>query len=158
MKKAQIMGQPIIFIFIAIVAILTLTLGIKYVYKLKVLGEETQVVRELKEIEADLQRIYQLSYQSSEKFTYSFPSSVNKICFLKESRDINRLDLEEQERIYIESSTNKNVFIFTEPMGKYRTTYSKFVGTTNCFGIDGKIDLIFTNNGQTVTITQVTIS
>jgi len=158
MKKAQIMGQPIIFIFIAIVAILTLTLGIKYVYKLKVLGEETQVVRELKEIEADLQRVYQLSYQSSEKFTYSFPSSVNKICFLKESRDINRLDLEEQERIYIESSTNKNVFIFTEPMGKYRTTYSKFVGTTNCFGIDGKIDLIFTNNGQTVTITQVTIS
>ena len=158
MKRAQIMGQPIIFIFIAIVAILTLTLGIKYVYKLKVLGEETQVVRELKEIEADLQRIYQLSYQSSEKFTYSFPSSVNKICFLKEPRDINRLDLEEREKIYIESSTNKNVFIFTEPMGKYRTTYSKFVGTTNCFGIDGKIDLIFTNSGQTVTITQVTIS
>ena len=158
MKKAQIMGQPIIFIFIAIVAILTLTLGIKYVYKLKVLGEETQVVRELKEIEADLQRVYQLSYQSSEKFTYSFPSSINKICFLKDPRDMNTLDLEEQERIYIESSTNKNVFIFTEPMGKYRTTYSKFVGTTNCFGIDGKIDLIFTNNGQTVTITQVTIS
>ena len=158
MKKAQIMGQPIIFIFIAIVAILTLTLGIKYVYKLKVLGEETQVVRELKEIEADLQRVYQLSYQSSEKFTYSFPSSINKICFLKDPRDMNTLDLEEQEEIYIESSTNKNVFIFTEPMGKYRTTYSKFVGTTNCFGIDGKIDLIFTNNGQTVTITQVTIS
>ena len=158
MKRAQIMGQPIIFIFIAIVAILTLTLGIKYIYKLNETSKETQVVRELKEIEADLQRIYQLSYQSSEKFTYSFPSSVNKICFLKEPRDINRLDLEEREKIYIESSTNKNIFIFTEPIGKYRTTYSKFVGTTNCFEINGRIDLIFTNGGQTVTITQVNTS
>ena len=157
MKKAQIMGQPIIFIFIAIVAILTLALGINYVYKLRLLGEETQIVRELKEIESDLQRVYQLSYQSSERFMYTFPSSVTKICFLEEPGNINELktsDLEEQEKNYIQEKNN--IFIFTEPLVKYRAIYSEIVGTTKCFQIDNKIDLIYTNNGHKVTITQIT--
>ena len=153
MKKAQIMGQPIIFIFIAIVAILTLTLGIKYVYKLKVLGEETQVVRELKEIESDLQRVYQLSYQSSEKFAYSFPSSVNKICFLETPTDLGPINnIDSNQKNYIKLSTGKNLFIFSDAKLKERSSFSELIGTTQCFDIENKISLILTNQGKKVII------
>lgn len=112
MKKAQILSQPIIFIFILVVSALVLFFGIRAVLNLQQrasLIELTTSVNDLKDI---TQQYYSFSEGSSTEITISFPADIKYICIGNNQNipdNVKKYDQYITE--YIAASPDYNLFV-----------------------------------------------
>lgn len=81
-KKAQIFGEPFIFIFAIVVAAMVLMFGIKIYYQLSERADFAQVADIAQRINEDIITFYNLEEGSSNMFSYVFPNTVDCICFV----------------------------------------------------------------------------
>lgn len=81
-KRAQIFGEPFIFIFAIVVAAMVLVFGIKIYYDLNERADFAQIADIVQRINEDVTTFYNLEEGSSNKFTFTFPNSVECFCFI----------------------------------------------------------------------------
>jgi len=81
-KKAQIFGEPFIFIFAIIVAAMVLIFGIKIYYDLSERADFAQVADIAQRINENIITFYNLEEGSSNTFKYVFPNTIDCICFV----------------------------------------------------------------------------
>ncbi|MBI2498609.1 hypothetical protein HYV88_00025 [Candidatus Woesearchaeota archaeon] len=83
-KKAQIFGEPFIFIFAIIVAAMVLIFGIKIYYDLSERADFAQVADIAQRINENIITFYNLEEGSSNTFKYVFPNTVECFCFIQD--------------------------------------------------------------------------
>ncbi|MEK6952760.1 MAG: hypothetical protein AABX29_07130 [Nanoarchaeota archaeon] len=82
-KKAQIFGEPFIFIFAIIVAAIVLIFGIKIYYDLSERANFAQVADIAQRINENIITFYNLEEGSSNTFKYVFPNTIECFCFVQ---------------------------------------------------------------------------
>ncbi len=154
MKKADLMAQPFIFIFIAFIAVLVLVFGVQQIINIKNLGEETQIKEQISKVKADIVEIYDLSYGTSQKYAYTFPKYVKKLCFINKENIPSILTQEEKnEVISFQESSSNNIFLFMEKKPTLTEKTTIRVESSKCFNtISGRLEITLRNNGQTVVV------
>ena len=134
-KKAQLLGQPFIYIFAIIVAALVLVFGTKAILDLKEkqeLAELTTFVTKLKE---DVAAYYRFDIGSSKELNLNLPRKVKKVCFTE-----NKLEI------------FPKVFFLNE----FKIPYLKPVETPLCIDTNGKLKAIIETKPRYVEIRRIT--
>jgi len=158
MKKGQIFGQPLMYIFFAIVAVLILGFGIKLAVDFSNLGNDVTIKVFKEDIEKKVNIVYSDSFESSISLAdIKVPSTIREICFLDSSKkevDFNDV-IDEGLRKVIQASyeaiSDNNVFIKGEELEISRISVLVLDEALVCDDLsDGKIDIKLINSGQTV--------
>jgi len=84
-KKAQIFGEPFIFIFAIVVAAMVLAFGINVYYDLSERADFAQAADVVQRINENIITFYNLEEGSQNTFTFQFPSTIDCICFVGEN-------------------------------------------------------------------------
>jgi hypothetical protein len=161
MKKGQIMGQPLVYVFIAIVAILVLFFGIRMVMQLVGLEEEVSGKAFYGDIKGKFDSVYTDSMGSVVFLDdVRVPNELKEICFMDRNygaidlSSISDPDLKNILEIYSDSDFDENVFIyFGGPVGSEEYTIEKLdvpEGLVCDSLLDSKINVKFVNQGQRV--------
>jgi|SRR3989344_9568300 len=154
MKKAQVTALPISYIFIAVIAAIILIFGAKVIKDFYSLSEKAQTKKELQNLQNDIKRVYYLSKDSSQSYTYTFPSTISEICFrgdIHEGKD--------PSNPIINNIVDSNIFLFqvSNLIEKENIAYlTPPEATIQCFSTpNGRLNIILTNNGNYVSLTRV---
>jgi len=158
MKKGQILGQPIMYIFFAIVAVLILGFGIKMAVDLKDFGDDVTSKVFFEDIEKKINSVYSDSYGSVVSLNdLKIPSEFREICFLDSSESdidlslVNNEDLRKIINSSYDSLSEKNVFAIGESLEIREFDKLDLDVALVCDDlIDGKIDVKLINGGQVV--------
>ena len=158
MKRGQILGQPIMYIFYAIVAVLILGFGIKMAVDLSLFGGDITMKAFKEDINKKANAVYSDSFGSVVSLAdIKVPSSVYELCFLDSSEfDINLSvvndgGLKQALNSSYAIMSDKNVFIKGETLELERISVLDLDDALICDDLsDGSVDIKFINEGQTI--------
>jgi hypothetical protein len=158
MKRGQILGQPIMYIFYAIVAVLILGFGIKMAVDLSIFGGDITMKAFKEDINKKANAVYSDSYGSVVSLAdIKVPSSVSEICFLDSSEFDIDLSIVQDDGLkqVLNSSYNvmsdKNIFIKGETLELGKISVLDLDETLICDDLtDGSVDINFISEGQTI--------
>jgi len=161
MKKGQIMGQPLVYVFIAIVAVLVLFFGIRMILQLVDLEDDVSYTAFYGDVKGKFDSVYTDSMGSVAFLDdVRVPNGLKEVCFM--DRDYGEIDvslvdnvgLRENLVIYSDSDFDENVFIYWEGTAGYDAyTIEKLdvpEGLVCDSLLDSKINVKFVNQGQKV--------
>jgi Golgi nucleoside diphosphatase len=95
-------------IFSIILIIVFISFGIYGVIKLINLQNEAMMNKALNELQEDINSIWRSQIYSSENYSYSFPSNVDKVCF-KDEREGNLFLYSKNSNIELKSKKIENI-------------------------------------------------
>jgi hypothetical protein len=158
MKRGQILGQPIMYIFYAIVAVLILGFGIKMAADLSLFGKDINMKSFKEDINKKANAVYSDSYGSVVSLAdIKVPSSVSEICFLDSMESEINLSVVRDNGLKqaLNSSYNiisdKNVFIKGESLELEKISILDLDEALICDDLsDGSVDIKFINDGQVI--------
>ena len=110
MKKGQLFGQPLIYIFIAIVSVLILVFGINLAKNLGETGNKVITKVFYEDVESKLNSVYSDSLGSVVSLeSIKVPSILREVCFIDRSYEIDLSGVQDSNlKILIETSFNSN--------------------------------------------------
>ena len=159
MKKGQIMGQPIIFIFITIVIVILLFFGIRIILNSKNLADEMNVESFFLEIEEQIQETYNLDYGSRISLKkISVPVSLKEICFMDFNEDLVGVTGDKALRLNAAKTNGNNVVIIPSKGDYKKKEIENFVVVINplCENLkDGELNLVLESKGSYVEVKEV---
>lgn len=154
MKKAQIMGQPLIYIFFAIVAALILYFGIQVIVGTKDTAERVEFETFANELEGKVSTAYQDASGSVVPLTkLSVPKHITEVCFVG-SKELSKVD-DKKLRDLIAIDNTHNVFFGGVDISDspYRTINNLEIEGTICDDTtDRQLDLLLENVGRLVKV------
>jgi hypothetical protein len=154
-KKGQIMGQPIIYLFYAIVGAMILFFGINVIIGLQETGEDIQYVSLIGDLEKSVDAVYSDASGSTyglEEIT--IPNGIDEICFVGtyESDVVNGLELDSRIQL-IDDYNEANLFFGGVELEHYRYKLDVIIDGTICDNTkDRELNLILENMGRTVEV------
>ena len=157
-KKGQIMGQPIIYLFYAIVGAMILFFGINVIIGLQETGEDIQYVSLIGDLEKSVDAVYSDASGSTyglEEIT--IPNGIDEICFVGtyESDVVNGLELDSRIQL-IDDYNEANLFFGGVELEHYRYKLDVIIDGTICDNTkDRELNLILENMGRAVEITRL---
>ena len=157
-KKGQIMGQPIIYLFYAIVGAMILFFGINVIIGLQETGEDIQYVSLIGDLEKSVDAVYSDASGSTyglEEIT--IPNGIDEICFVGtyESDVVNGLELDSRIQL-IDDYNEANLFFGGVELEHYRYKLDVVVNGTICDDTkDRELNFILENTGRAVEITRL---
>ena len=155
MKKGQLIGQPIIYIFYALVAAMILFLGVRVIFDTKDTGDRVEFESFVNDVEKKVNTAYQDSYGSRVSLdNIRVPKQVIEVCFVGNPLldNVNDPDL----RGLISVDSENNVFfggVDIDYMPARDFTRLVIDGTICDETIDRKINLVLENVGTEVKVT-----
>ena len=160
MKKAQLFGQPFVYIFAMVVAALILIFGLNLTYDIIKGGKEISGNILLDDIEKNYNSVFRDSYGSVKSLSsIKVPGSLDEICFVYfdcfGNIDYNLIG-NSRLRMMIEAESNsdrdKNVFVSGAKQIYVKELDSlKIEDCIICDSLDdGKIDVKFINQGEDI--------
>jgi hypothetical protein len=160
MKKGQLMGQPILYVFYAIVAILILIFGINQAIKLKDRGEDLTEVTFFKDINDKFNSVYSDSYGSVVSLSgLKIPNGMMEICFIDFSmvRDLSEINIAKLKDVIgnaFDSNANKDGYFVkrNDDWGSFEIERDFVLDkSVLCDSlIDGKLDIKLVNEGELI--------
>jgi hypothetical protein len=143
-KSGQLMGQPLIMIFAAIVGVMILVWGGFQISKLVQFGSEVQLTKFVEDIRKEVQRYYYLDVGSSKTIKLDMPSQIKHMCVVNRNDDgtLNGNcyagDVDGLNCALIEGNTESNVFFIPHDAAKkamFKVDNLEKIGDTNpeCF-------------------------
>jgi hypothetical protein len=156
MKKGQLMGQPFIYMFYAIVGILILFFGIRVVVNLQDTGESVEYELFVSKIRENVEKVYHDSYGSTislEKI--DVPSFITEVCFVGDYQVDRIQNTKLKEVIAISDSSDYNVYFADVDPSKWERNFVEGIvieGTICDITRDGKLNIILENIGTIVKI------
>jgi len=155
MKKGQLMSQPIIYLFYALVAAMILIFGIKVIVGIKDNSERVEFESFFNDLKSEVNKVYQDSYGSRlslDKLTV--PKKIDEICFVGEKELDKVRDEDLRELIRLDNDGN-NVFFAGIKLdwGPRRKIDLLDIDGTICEDTrDRKINLVLENVGMKVEV------
>lgn len=155
MKKGQIMGQPIIYLFYAIVGAMILFFGINVIMGLQETGEDVQYASFIGDLKTSIRSVYSDASGSTyglEEITV--PSGIDEICFVGvyDSTVVNGAELDSRIQL-IEDSGEANLFFGGVELEHYKYKLDVVIDGTICDDTkDRKLNLILENTGRAVKV------
>lgn len=162
MKKGQLFGQPIMYVFYAIVAVLVLVFGIRIAIQLSEKGDMLKEEIFFSDLEEKFNDVYRDSYGSSISLRdLTVPDSFVEICFmdLGEEKDLSEVTLTRLKDIIdnaYESEFDDNVFVIKKDQGDLSFEIGRdfaLEGNTSvlCDKLSDKVvDIRLVNEGQII--------
>ncbi|GEM_PF-3122495 len=157
MKRAQLLGQPFIFIFMLIVVVLLLYFGFNLLSKTINYGESVEYDTFLLNLEKELESLRHLDKGSSINLqSISVPKDVDEVCFIGQTGST-RGTFSHSDLTSVFSTTNEGVVLHLTKENKFYDTIviERVYGDVNprCdITDDGTIDLKAVNYGGYVII------
>ncbi len=105
-QKAQLLGQPFIYIFAIIVAALILAFGVRMTLKLKDTGEYVRLIDFKNELEKNVNVYYSFDAGSNDFFQVSLPPSLRYACFYNPDKAIVNSEYPELNKIVVYRKDN----------------------------------------------------
>jgi len=152
------MGQPIIYLFYAIVGAMILFFGINVIIGLQETGEDIQYVSLIGDLEKSVDAVYSDASGSTyglEEIT--IPNGIDEICFVGtyESDVVNGLELDSRIQL-IDDYNEANLFFGGVELEHYRYKLDVIIDGTICDNTkDRELNLILENMGRAVEITRL---
>jgi len=159
MKRGQVMGQPIVYLFYVIVAILVLTLGTKWIINIGDQSSDAEYVVFMNKLDSKIDKI--ASYNSGSVMLLdelNIPSSVKEVCFVDWSLDQTPGDVvDETLSGYIAAvdGGEKNVFFAGEEMKGLGSSFSLFTSPLCDSTLDGVLDMKLVKEGSFVFVKSI---
>ncbi|MBU1245708.1 MAG: hypothetical protein ABIJ20_01350 [Nanoarchaeota archaeon] len=159
MKKGQIAGQPIIFIFITIVIVILLFFGIKVILNSRDLANNVNIETFFLDIEEQIQETYNLDFGSRVSLKkISVPSSLKEICFMNLDGTLTGVTDDKELKLNAAKTNGNNVIIIPSE-GVYKNKKAEnFRVSINplCENLnDGELDLVLESMGSYVEVKKV---
>jgi len=156
MKRGQIAGQPIIFIFIAIVIAILLFFGVRVILNSRNLADEMNVESFFLEIEEQIQETYNLDYGSRVSLKkISVPVSLKEVCFMNLNEPLTGVTGDKALRLNA-AKTNGNNVILIPSKGSYKNKEAenfKVVVNPLCEDLnDRELNLVLESMGSYVEV------
>lgn len=154
MKKGQLMSQPLIYLFYAIVAILILFFGIKVIFGVKDTGEKVEFESFVIDLEEKVNLVYHDSYGSSLSLDdLQVPNVVKEVCFVGEE-DLSQVKDEDLKELISIDSENNVFFAGVDLEWIPRRNFDLLMvnGTVCDLTIDRRINLVLENVGNKVRV------
>ncbi len=151
MKKAQLMGKPLMYPLFAIVAVLILVFGTTQIIRWTQRSEELELINFFNTLHNVVKKHSLRSYGSVDEKTIALPEGIETVCLVDRSKNISPLincKLNEEMNKY----GNKNVFF--EPFGKVEPIWMdnfelNYEENPICLKtIDGKVSVSLTSKGK----------
>jgi hypothetical protein len=161
MKRGQIMGQPFIYLFYAVVAILVLFLGIKWIISLGEHSEDVEYAVFMKNLKSEIERVSKYNYGSVINLKeLKIPMGVEEVCFVSRGVVNQNLDsvTDDVLRGYINATTgeDKNVFFAGERIEAFYVERINMTSSPICDStLDGEINIKIRNVGYNVSVVVV---
>ncbi len=155
-KEGQLMSQPFIYIFYAVVTVLILFFGIRIIINLQDTGEEVEYRTFVNKMQENVERVYHDSYGSTislEKI--SVPAFISEVCFASEYQEDKVTSNKLKEVIQISDLTDYNVYFADMDPNEWERNYIEGLvveGTVCDMTNDGKVDLVLENIGTAVKV------
>ena len=158
MKKGQLMGQPIMYLFYALVGAMILYFGITVIIGLQETSEDVQYVSFI----GDLKKSVRTVYSDARGSTYglegiTIPNGIDEICFVGsyEPSVVNGLELD--TRIQLISDYGEfNLFFGGVELEHFNHKLDVVVNGTICDDTkDRELNFILENTGRAVEITRL---
>jgi hypothetical protein len=156
MKKGQLMSQPFIYIFYAIVGILILFFGIKVIINLQETGDSVEYATFVSRIQENVEKVYHDSYGSTislEKI--NVPSFITEVCFVGEYQVDQIQNAKLKEVIEISDLADYNIYLANVDNSKWEREFIEGIvieGTICDLTRDGKTNIILENIGTSVKV------
>ena len=160
MKKAQLLGQPFVYIFIIVVIILTIIIGFKLLNKVKDVGENVEYETFFANLDKEFDSLKNLAKGSSISLNdLVVPKTVLEVCFVGEG-GFNSVYVENKDDLFLtamQSPGDKTVFMYVDlPNKVYDFLYIEDVkgeyNPTCDSTADGSIDLRAINQGTYILV------
>ena len=156
MKKGQLMSQPIIYVFYAIVGILILFFGIRVIINLQETGENVEYRTFVSNIQGNVEKVYHDSYGSTISLDkINVPSFIPEVCFVGEYQADKIQNTKLKEVIAISDLEDYNVYFADVDSSKWERDFIEGLvveGTVCDITRDGKINLVLENIGNNVKV------
>jgi hypothetical protein len=155
MKKGQLMGQPIMYLFYAMVGAMILFFGIKVIIGLQETGEDVEYASFISDLRKSVETVYSDASGSTyglEKIT--IPGEINEICFVGDYEEGVVSDPELDTRIQlIDDYSESNLFFGGVDLDKHKHKLDVVVSGIICDSTrDRKLNLILENMGTYVAV------
>ena len=111
-EKGELMSQPILFIFAAIVGALILFFGIRLVFNVKGTGELVEVSSFITNLNNDVEQYYNFDPGSSKVVKLDLPVSVKNVCFKNRVQDTLPSGVDSGINTLMQLNKNDNVFVY----------------------------------------------
>ena len=110
-KRGQLFEKPFTFIFILVVASLTLLFGFRLIKNTVNLGEDVEVKSFISKFETEVERIYNLDFGSRSSLkNLNIPQSIKWICFVDRDLSIDTTKIPDETTKTLILNTGENVF------------------------------------------------
>lgn len=149
MKKAQLFGNPVIYIGILIIILLFVVWGITQINEINKKAEEAKLISFTKSLKNTLTTVKSSSFGDIDEKTFSLPTDVEELCFIDDSKETNDFTKKELNSL-IKRFPEFNLFIFpSEKFNPFRMSMLRLSENPMCVRIvNGKIKLSFENKGD----------
>ena len=159
MKKGQLFGQSFVYIFYALVIVLVMFFGVKWISDLNDLGNEVEYNQFLSEFESKLSTVSSDNYGSTVFVNdIRVPAGVDEICILDSNvvQNFNVVSdsiLAEYMNITYSQGSELNVFFAGDKVDAFTLDAFGLESSPLCDPtIDGIIDMKLLNNGSNVIV------
>lgn len=155
MKKAELISQPLIFIFAIIVAVLVLSWGSYQIYQIIKLKNTMEVGATLLDLKKQVDTYYNLDEGSSYAIDYKIPKQIKYFCFTNPNEPMPYPPLEVDPNIeQILQNKGKNVFIIptTANPPNYNIPHLIPIENPLCIRTIGSLKAVIENKGNYVEI------
>lgn len=161
-KKGQLFGQPIMYVFYAVVAILVLVFGIRIAIQL---NEKSDLLKEeifFSDLEEKFDSVYRDSYGSSiSLIDLKVPSNFIELCFMDigQEKDLSEVTLTKLKDLIgasYDAEVDDNVFVIKADQKDLSVEIGRYFvlegnASVLCDKLtDGKLDIKLVNEGQVI--------
>lgn len=143
MKKAQIMGMPIILIFGLIAGALILIWGITKVYDLNDMSDSAQIADTITELKNTMDVFSNYDDGATKKYMIDFPSKVEQVCFYNPDEQFNCI----LDKSSCPQQLNEDMDVIVS------NTYNIYIYPLEYDITAFKVDLLIPKNGNPLCIT-----
>lgn len=165
MKKGQLLSQPFMYVFYALVAVAILFFGVRMLIDFINLGDEVAVKDFLVKFDGKVQDVYSDNFGSVISVnSLNVPNGIQEICIINFANSPDLSDVSNSDfRDYLnlqEASTRENLIVFGENIeGTVQRRYVDNLDPINnptCSLVDnGKVNLRLSNRGNYVDVARV---
>lgn len=89
MKKAQVMGMPLVMIFALIIGAIVLVWGLFQIYELIAFADEVELKKNIDNIRAKIEIFENFDETATDTYQLIFPQKIEVICFYDQQQAIN---------------------------------------------------------------------
>lgn len=158
MKKAQLFAQPLLYIFILVVAALILVFGIRTVFNIQARAEIAELATSIQDLKKTVNSYYSFDYGSAREINLRFPNKIEYICFTNHNPQSTPQEVRKYGELNkIFKLSEHNVFIFPASAFKNNAfTIEHLIAKEDplCIQQKGSIKAIITNIGDAVEISK----